>query len=144
MIDVQKLLKESKRVEVTLYEPEIDSVFVKQFRKKNHLTQAALANIMGVKKKTIEKWEQGVNRVSGSSAVLLQLFDSNPELLRERYRVETIVPEKLPQTEYQSLTVKSLDVDAQVVSDISGEKLKINVSDNKNPFSVLPYVAAMV
>ena len=76
--------------------------------------------------------------------MLLQLFDSNPELLRERYRVETIVPEKLPQTEYQSLTVKSLDVDAQVVSDISGEKLKINVSDNKNPFSVLPYVAAMV
>ena len=144
MIDVQKILKESKRVEVTLYEPEIDSVFVKQFRKKNHLTQAALANIMGVKKKTIEKWEQGVNRVSGSSAVLLQLFDSNPELLRERYRVETIVPEKLPQTEYQSLTAKSLDVDAQVVSDISGEKLKINVSDNKNPFSVLPYVAAMV
>ena len=68
MIDVQKILKESKRVEVTLYEPEIDSVFVKQFRKKNHLTQAALANIMGVKKKTIEKWEQGVNRVSGSSA----------------------------------------------------------------------------
>ena len=97
MIDAQKILKESKRVQVTLYEPEIDSAFVKQFRKKNHLTQAALANIMGVKKKTIEKWEQGVNRISGSSAVLLQLFDSNPMLLRERYHVENIVPKKSPQ-----------------------------------------------
>lgn len=93
MIDVQKILKESKRVQVTLHEPEIDSAFVKQFRKKNHLTQAALANIMGVKKKTIEKWEQGVSHVGGSSAVLLQLFDNNPMLLRERYHVETIVPE---------------------------------------------------
>lgn len=144
MIDVQKILKESKRVEVTLYEPEIDNVFVKQFRKKNHLTQAALANIMGVKKKTIEKWEQGINRVSGSSAVLLHLFDSNPELLRERYQVETIVPEKLPQTEYQPLAVKSLDVDAHVAPDLFGEKNDFYVPNHKKQFVNSLLAAAMV
>jgi len=46
----------------------VDGVLVvKLFRADHRLTQAALANIMGVKKKTIEKWEQGVNKVSGSS-----------------------------------------------------------------------------
>ena len=45
---------------------------------------------MGVKKKTIEKWEQGVNKVSGSSAVLLKLLRDDPELIGRLYKVQAV------------------------------------------------------
>ena len=70
MIDINKLL-ESKRLEITFADVNVDRAFVKAFRKEHGLTQSALANILGVTKKTIEKWEQGKNNIGGSSAVLL-------------------------------------------------------------------------
>ena len=89
MIDINKLL-DSKRLEITITSVFIDKNFVKAFRLKNHLTQVALANIMGVSKKTIEKWEQGKNNINGSSAVLFKLLDDNPELLNQLYSVNTV------------------------------------------------------
>ena len=89
MIDINKLL-ESKRLEVKITEIKIDKHFVKQFRTNNHLTQVALANILGVTKKTIEKWEQGVNNINGSSAVLLKLLNDNPTLLSQLYSVKVV------------------------------------------------------
>ena len=56
MLNVEKLLA-SKKVEVSYMDIDVDKDFVKKFRKRNHLTQVALANILGVRKKTIEKWE---------------------------------------------------------------------------------------
>lgn len=73
MIDVSKLL-ESTRLEITFADVNVDRDFVKAFRKEHGLTQIALANMLGVTKKTIEKWEQGKNNVGGSSAVLLKLL----------------------------------------------------------------------
>ena len=87
MINVNKLF-ESKRVEITVAEIKIDNEFVKKFRKDRNLTQVALANIMGVTKKTIEKWEQGKNNINGSSAVLFKLLNDNPELLGQLYSVK--------------------------------------------------------
>lgn len=89
MIDINKLLG-SKRVEVSFPETAVDGAYVKLFRSDHRLTQAALANIMGVKKKTIEKWEQGVNKVSGSSAVLLKLLRDDPELIGRLYKVQAV------------------------------------------------------
>ena len=89
MIDINKLLG-SKRVEVSFPETAVDGAYVKLFRADHRLTQAALANIMGVKKKTIEKWEQGVNKVSGSSAVLLKLLRDDPELIGRLYKVQAV------------------------------------------------------
>ena len=43
-----------------------------------------------MKKKTIEKWEQGVNKVSGSSAVLLKLLRDDPELIGRLYKVQAV------------------------------------------------------
>ena len=86
MIDFGKLGK-AKRVVVEYLDVNVDSEFVKTFRKRNFLTQVALANLMGVTKKTIEKWEQGVNKVSGSSAVLLTLLDNEPNLIDKLYKV---------------------------------------------------------
>ena len=87
MINLEKLL-ESENVEVSCSHVNVDKNFVKNFRKKNNLTQIALANILQVNKKTIEKWEQGVNNIKGCSAVLLDLLDKNPDLLEQLYTVK--------------------------------------------------------
>ena len=73
MINVKELMK-AKRVTITYQENDIDFKFVKMFRLNFGLTQIALANLMGVTKKTVEKWEQGKNKVNGSSAVLFTLL----------------------------------------------------------------------
>ena len=104
MIEIDKLL-EAKRVEVSFAEVRIDGAFVKRFRRDNGLTQAALANILGVTKKAVEKWEQGVNKLSGSSAVLLKLLDDNPELLGQLYKVEVISGKK-EKDEYSPIELK--------------------------------------
>lgn len=89
MFDFSKLFN-AKRVIINYLDVNVDGETVKRFRQKYGLTQIALANIMGVSKKTIEKWEQGANKVSGSSAVLLTLLNNEPEILNKVYRVQTI------------------------------------------------------
>ena len=127
MINVNKLL-ESKRVEVTITEIKIDKHFVKEFRKNNQLTQVALANILGVTKKTIEKWEQGVNNINGSSAVLLKLLNDNPNLLSQLYSVK-VAEGKQEVEQYET-------IDSRVVT--VSEKSRKPV-----PISLMP-VAAML
>ena len=107
MINIEKLL-ESKRVEVSYIDVQIDKNFVKTFRKKYQLTQAALANVLGVTKKTIEKWEQGVNNINGSSAVLLRLLENNPELLHQIYSVEYKAEEKPEKETYRIIETKTV------------------------------------
>ena len=102
MINIDKLL-ESKRIEVSFVETNVDKEFVKEFRQNHHPTQLSLANILGVKKKTIEKWEQGVNKVGGSSAVLLRLINDNPDLLRQLYCVKTDVTGKIEEDIFSSI-----------------------------------------
>lgn len=105
MINIDKLL-ESKRVEIVFAEINVNGEYVKQFRKKYGLTQIALANIIGVTKKTIEKWEQGVNKVSGSSAVLLKLLNDNPNLIEQLYKVNVGVVGKRTVEEYNPIDLK--------------------------------------
>lgn len=102
MIDVSKLL-ESTRLEITFADVNVDRDFVKAFRKEHGLTQIALANMLGVTKKTIEKWEQGKNNVGGSSAVLLKLLNDNPNLIEQLYRVKVDVQGKQTAEEYKSI-----------------------------------------
>lgn len=88
MIDFEKI-SEMSYTSVTLYTPQIiDNKFIKNFRKEHDLTQLALANILCVSKKTIEKWEQGVNSVKGCAAVLLSLLAEDEQLLDKLYHVE--------------------------------------------------------
>lgn len=89
MIDWEKL-KNAKRVEVSFLEVTVDGEFVLEFRNKYGLSQTALANILGVKKKTIEKWEKGKKRVVGSSATLLTLLNDDRNLLEKVYSVKVI------------------------------------------------------
>lgn len=83
----QEKLSNANRIEVSYINANVDKEFVKNFRRKYNLTQITLANILGVTKKAVEKWEQGINRVNGSSAVLLRLLSENPELLQQVYCV---------------------------------------------------------
>lgn len=83
-------LKKARKISVSYTIDEINGNYVKAFRRQYGLTQIALANIMGVTKKTIEKWEQGANKVSGSSAVLFTLLSNNENLLQQIRKV-TIV-----------------------------------------------------
>ena len=78
----------SYSVEYPDYENIITKDFLKKFRKDNDLTQLRLACILNVSKKTIEKWEQGVNPIKGTSAVLIYLLSNNPELITELYKEE--------------------------------------------------------
>ena len=80
--DLSKLNKANKyEVEYIDYELIVDSKFLWNFRNNNKLTQVRLANILNVSKKTIEKWEQGANPIKGTSAVLIYLLNSRPELI---------------------------------------------------------------
>ena len=113
MINFDKLL-ESKRVVVSYADINVDKDFVKGFRKKNNLTQVALANIAGVSKKTVEKWEQGANKVNGSSAVLLTLLDNNPELISQLYSVKT-VEGKVEEDSFRPIATESMVVTTQQI-----------------------------
>ena len=112
MINVNKLL-ESTRVEVAFADIQIDKDFVKRFRTNHHLTQVALANILGVKKKTIEKWEQGANNINGSSAVLLKLLYDNPQLIEQLYTVKVVSGKEEESEGYQPIASKVVKVDTR-------------------------------
>ena len=67
-----------------------------------------MANILGVTKKTIEKWEQGVNNINGSSAVLLKLLEANPELINQLYSVKYGVEGKPEEDNYKVIASKTI------------------------------------
>lgn len=49
-----------------------------EFRAKLDLTQTEAAELFGVKLRTWQDWEYGVNRPTGSSLKLLQIYEKNP------------------------------------------------------------------
>ena len=110
-----KKLLESERTEITFSETSVNKYFVKMFREKNSLTQIALANILGVKKKTIEKWEQGANNVNGSSAVLLKLLDDNPTLIEQLYKVEKGIKGPAISEEYETVSCNSFTENLETI-----------------------------
>lgn len=44
-------------------------------RKKNHLSQAALATVFNISPSTVQKWEQGTKKPAGSSCKLLDIVE---------------------------------------------------------------------
>ena len=89
MIDIKKLMN-AKHIEIkTLDVGAVNGEFVKNFRENYDFTQAALANMLGVTKKAIEKWEQGKNNINNCAKVLLTLLYENPELIEKVYSVKS-------------------------------------------------------
>ena len=60
----------------------MDKSDVKRIRKKLGLTQNEMARILGLSDGlTVRRWESGARIVGGTTATLLQLLDTMPELV---------------------------------------------------------------
>ena len=88
--NIIEILKSSNHYSVFYadIEKEVNGEFVKNLRKKLNMTQNVFASVLGVTKKTIEKWEQGVNPVKGCSARLLYLISKDVSIVKEFYSFE--------------------------------------------------------
>ena len=86
-INISELKKNAVKIENVQY-PEIDKDFIKQLRNSLNMSQSLFASYLGVTKKAVEKWEQGVNKIKGSTKVLLYLISENPDILSKIIRVE--------------------------------------------------------
>jgi putative transcriptional regulator len=53
---------------------------VKQVREKTGLSQSAFAQMIGVKVKTLQNWEQHRRQPTGAAAALLTIFDRAPDV----------------------------------------------------------------
>ncbi len=53
-----------------------DKVQIKQIRTSVGMTQVLFANYMGVSTKTVEAWEKGINRPTGTACRLISLLEN--------------------------------------------------------------------
>ena len=81
-------LNSAKRISVQYQRNDVSKEDILKFREENKLTQLALANILGVKKATIQHWESGKHRCCGSHAILLTLLINNNDLISQIRKVE--------------------------------------------------------
>ncbi|HOI84479.1 MAG TPA: helix-turn-helix domain-containing protein [Acholeplasmataceae bacterium] len=63
----------------------VDAEFVKKLRDKLNMSQSFFAQVLGVSKKTVEKWEQSVNPMIGTASRMLYIIDKYPALINEFY-----------------------------------------------------------
>ena len=54
----------------------------REIRKRAKLTQAKMAEMMGLSLSGYRKWEQGQRRVSGPAAALLRVIEKEPDAVR--------------------------------------------------------------
>ena len=59
----------------------IEEPNAKEIRSKFHLTQIEFANMLNISVATLRNWEQGRRRPEGPARVLLNVANSNPEVL---------------------------------------------------------------
>lgn len=80
-------LEKAKKVSVVYSVDDIDSEYVKLFRKRFGLTQPALANLMGVSLRTVCRWEKGKGNIGWTYLVLFTLFSKNENLIGQIRKV---------------------------------------------------------
>ncbi len=56
---------------------------VREIRHYLQLSTSLFAEVLGVSKKTVEAWESGINRPSGSASRLMMMARKNPDILLE-------------------------------------------------------------
>lgn len=105
----------------------VDNNFVKRLRRKLNMTQLVFASVLGVTKKTVEKWEQGKNPVKGTSARFLYLLDLKPELISKFYVVKSynieITYDVESEKSYENIKIESVD-DYLIKSELEGKSEK--------------------
>lgn len=58
-----------------------DNAEIRMIRMRHGMSQSMFASFMGVSKKTVEAWERGRNKPTGSACRLLDLLDKNYEVI---------------------------------------------------------------
>ncbi|MEE8825631.1 antitoxin igA-2 [Lentilactobacillus sunkii] len=68
--------------------PEYDGERIKKIRKSIPVTQHVFAYALAVSPRTVEAWEAGRSRPSGSSRRLLQIIEADPQLVNQFVQVK--------------------------------------------------------
>lgn len=76
--EAKEILAKKKSPNRTFY---IEEPNAKEIRAKFHLTQNEFANMLNISVATLRNWEQGRRRPEGPARVLLNVANSNPEVL---------------------------------------------------------------
>jgi putative transcriptional regulator len=74
-----------RRVKLSLEPRKVKPEEVKNIRHDFHVSQAVFAKLIGVSKRTLEKWEQGKSEVPGPAAVLLGDMIANPDHWKSKF-----------------------------------------------------------
>ena len=78
--------KELDNLGVKIQKREISAQEIKNIRKNIKVSQSVFAKLLNVSISSIRQWEQGNRKPSGSTVILLELLQKNPELLTYRLK----------------------------------------------------------
>lgn len=84
--------KELKELEVKIPNIDLDARDIQKIREKIKLSQNVFAKVLNVSSSSVKQWEQGKRTPTGSTKVLLELLQKNPQILN--YRLETSIQNK--------------------------------------------------
>lgn len=132
-MDYGKLLN-ARRFEFSIIENSVDGKYIKEFRRKYNLTQVDLANIFGLSKKAIEKWEQGKNGIKGGNAILIRLMMEDESILKKVYYVKLIEPNHLEKKKYIEVETEEVE---NVVCDFNNIQMNNKVLYSNEIFAAV-------
>jgi putative transcriptional regulator len=66
----------------------VENVDVKQIRNNTHLSQVKFAKVIGVSVRTLQNWEQGKRKPTGTARILLTVFDRKPKAVIEALHIQ--------------------------------------------------------
>ena len=112
-------------IEKPNYNKIVNNSFVRNLRLELNLTQKVFSDVLGVSKKTIEKWEQGANPVKGTSARLLYIIDGNHELVNDLYKVNIVENISLDDNNFHTITQVT-----QLISKVNNSLYKVSTEND--------------
>jgi putative transcriptional regulator len=83
-LEVSFTKKELNKLGVKIVPVDISSEEIQQIRKTLKLSQSVFAKLLNVSLSSVRQWEQGIRTPSGSTMVLLELLQREPDLLNYR------------------------------------------------------------
>jgi len=83
-LEVSFTKKELNKLGVEIEPVKITAEEIKTIRKKLKLSQSVFAKLLNVSLSSVRQWEQNIRTPSGSTMVLLELLQREPELLNYR------------------------------------------------------------
>jgi len=78
--------KELDSLGITIPKVQVTGDQIQAIRRQMNLSQNVFAKLLNVSSSSIQQWEQGKRRPTGSTKVLLELLEKSPHLLDYRLR----------------------------------------------------------